>query len=163
MFCFCFLFIYFKDSCQSNLNVCRTDLRQIFTDDRSRTMAVNNQWWNHFFDPLRDVAMTTNFCWFDPQNWFSSRQWLVAQPGGLTLRFAVHLQRPKWWAVIWRAVHRKLAITNVLRQYAPHVTNKLSLSRIFRTQCVYAALAYTSCTQRGPCRKYHLGQLDICS
>jgi len=44
-----------------------------------------------FFDPSRDVPTTINFCWFYPQNWFSSSQWLVARRDGITLGFGMHL------------------------------------------------------------------------
>ena len=44
-------------------------------------------------DPSMDVTMATNFRWFYPQNWLSSRQLLVVQPGRLTLGFALHLFR----------------------------------------------------------------------
>jgi len=39
-----------------------------------------------FFDPPRDVAMATKFCWFEGMG-VTGRRWLVAQLGGLTLGF----------------------------------------------------------------------------
>jgi len=63
-----------------------------------RLLQSNNRWW------LVTPLAATDFCWiypqnyiecvfrwFYPQNWFAGRRRLVAQPGGLTLGFAVHL------------------------------------------------------------------------
>jgi len=79
----------FNDSGQTSyLKVYRTGLRQFFWV--SRTVAIDNQSEISFFDPLTDFAIAANFCWFYQQNWFWSRQWLVAQPSGLMLGFGLH-------------------------------------------------------------------------
>jgi len=68
-----------------------TDFRQIFRV--GTTVAVVDQCKISFFRFLKDVAMTltTNICWFYLQNWYSWRQWLVAQLGGLNLGFILHI------------------------------------------------------------------------
>jgi len=56
------VFLIFNDFCQNNyLNIDQTDLRQICRVGRS--VAEMNDL-KLFFDPSRDVAMATNFCWF---------------------------------------------------------------------------------------------------
>ena len=93
MFCFSLLFenlflmIPVRPIISKIVEIYRTDIRQII--GVGRTLAVDDK--SDFFDLSSYVAMATTFCWFYPQNWFSSCQWLVAQPGGLTLGFALHL------------------------------------------------------------------------
>ena len=72
--------------------------------------------------------MANNFGWLHPQNWFSSRQWLVAQPGGLTLGVAgaLHLViiRPhRMHAVYWCGlctVFTRMQVHNYSRQVIWH-------------------------------------------
>ena len=84
---FLLLFLFFGNFCQSNyLEIYPTDLRLIFMI--GEIMAVDDQSEIIKFSiPQGTLPWQPVFLGFCPQNWFSPRQWLVAQPGRLTSGF----------------------------------------------------------------------------
>jgi len=61
------LFLIVNDFFKTNyFNICRNDLRQLCRFDK--TITADDQSEISFFDPSRNVAVATGFCWIYPQN-----------------------------------------------------------------------------------------------